>query len=92
MSFARWGKNCDLYLFSDVAGGITCCGCLLSDEESEDAYFRAYSFPELEQHLRAHEQAGHQFPPHLLDPDTYDPRIRKYDPFARTKEPRQRRH
>lgn len=39
MSFARWGVDgSDVYVFSDVAGGVSCCGCALDTGVNENDF------------------------------------------------------
>lgn len=66
MSYARFGPNSDVYVYSDVSGYIACCGCLLGDRED------FHSIPEIVTHMGDHAAAGHKVHPALLDPETFD--------------------
>ncbi len=66
MSFARFSNTSSVYVYDDVNGSIACCGCILGDQ------WEFHSVPEIIEHMRAHETAGHKVPAHLFDPDTYD--------------------
>lgn len=78
MSFARWGEG-DLYVYADVSGGVTCCGCWLhtSTEDHDGIYFgesqHFYDLDSLLQHYRDHQVAGHSVPRSLFDPEQYRP-------------------
>ena len=63
MSYARWSDSSSVYVFGHVDGGVMCCGCT----------FFAYSFEQLAEHLREHQDAGDTVPGYLLERDTYDP-------------------
>lgn len=60
MSWARWGPDSDVYVFEDVAGGVTCCGCSLSGATL--ASFNASDPSELVAHFAAHLTQGDLVP------------------------------
>ena len=67
MSYARMGRESDLYIF--LAAGVnklTCCGCsLLSMDaplEMDGASFYANSTREMIQHVTIHRDIGHLVP------------------------------
>lgn len=66
MSYARFSKFSDVYVFPHINGYVTCCGCSLGG----DAF---YSAADLVAHLREHVDVGHKVPAILLDESTYDP-------------------
>lgn len=75
MSYVRWsspGKPWDydssIYIFDDVAGGITCCGCDLADDD-----FNCPTTAEMIQHVQRHIEAGHAVPDFVI------PRLREGD-------------
>lgn len=69
MSWSRFLEG-DVYVYEDVSGGVTCCGCPLGIV-GEDALFPASyntsSVKELSEHFEAHKQAGHAIPARLWD-------------------------
>lgn len=78
MSYARFGKHSDIYLFAHVGGYVQCCGCWLGDE------WNLHSAQEVVQHLEKHVKAGHQVHPALLDPEMYhDKDFEEYQPRRR---------
>lgn len=66
MSYARFGKNSDVYVYDDVNGYIACCGCILGDK------WDFHSVPEIIAHMEEHIAAGHTVPEYLTDKDTYE--------------------
>ena len=65
MSYARFGRDSDVYVYPDVGGYISCCGCSLSRDWAH------YSVESVVNHMREHVDAGHTVPDDLLDPDTF---------------------
>lgn len=61
MAYARLGSGCDVYIFADVAGGVTCCGCLLDGENHPSQL----SLDDMLEHLKRHREAGHAVPERL---------------------------
>ena len=49
----------DVYVYADVSGGITCCGCKLCGGMS----YNLDTADEMAKHLRDHMDAGHAVPP-----------------------------
>lgn len=66
MSYARFGENSDVYVYSHVGGFIECCGCILGDK------WDFHSVAEIVTHLHEHVEAGHKVHPELLDPAMYE--------------------
>jgi hypothetical protein len=56
-----WDYDSALYIFDDVAGGITCCGCLLIDAD-----FNAPTTLEMISHVEQHVAAGHAVPDFVI--------------------------
>jgi hypothetical protein len=56
MSYARFGWGSDVYVYMDVSGHLSCCGCSLSDVWAYD------STDSLIDHLAEHRAAGHEVP------------------------------
>lgn len=52
MSYARWSKESDVYVYADVAGHLRCCGCNLGFLTTR----------EMIDHLGAHRAAGQMVP------------------------------
>ena len=60
MSYARMGKDSDVYVFMSVSGHLECCGCLLGDR---------WDFPStgaMVAHLESHRQVGHRVPDYTV--------------------------
>lgn len=66
MSFARWGPDCDLYVFDHSSfDACVCFGCLLQDEVDEYGTLDNYITKSLERmltHVWRHREAGHKVP------------------------------
>jgi len=58
MSYARWSANSNVYVYADVRGGITCCGCAIYDGDYVNIKTSGYMI----EHLDAHRAAGHLVP------------------------------
>lgn len=56
MSYARFSPTSDIYLYADVAGGLTCWSCALAEGGQT---MRFLDEDAAVAHLRAHEAAGH---------------------------------
>jgi hypothetical protein len=54
MALIRFGAGSQLYVYEDVNGGYTCCGC-----ELDQAIVNLPSIPELKEHLVRHKEAHH---------------------------------
>ena len=67
MSYVRWSPTSDVYIYDDVAGGITCCGCFLSDQGPKEVSFNCQTWEQMQAHLREHIAAGHAVPEHLME-------------------------
>lgn len=61
MSYCRFSEA-DVYVFPDVRGYLSCCGCWL-DKRGNSAY---YSTDDMIAHLREHIAAGHHVPDHVI--------------------------
>ena len=60
MSYCRFCEG-DVYLFADVAGGWSCCGCRLPLPHHFDTR------QETLDHLLYHRSEGHKVPQHAID-------------------------
>lgn len=59
MSYARFGcDDSDVYVYADVRGGITCCGCAINDGDIVNVKTSGYMI----EHLNNHRAAGHLVP------------------------------
>lgn len=59
MAYSRWKPDCDIYIYPDVGGGITCCGCSLETEHAS----REHMTPsEAMDHLLDHYLRGDKAP------------------------------
>ena len=63
MSFSRFSNRCDVYIYSDVHGGYTCCGCLLQAHGSVNVNYA----DQMIKHLEDHKTAGHKVPKHIAE-------------------------
>ena len=63
MSWARWSGDSDVYVYEDVAGGVTCCGCALSADGWTSVNMQTVA--EIDAHIRSHRDAGHNVPSYL---------------------------
>ncbi len=61
MSYARFGKNSDVYVYEHVDGGYRCERC-----PTVDSYFHAASASEMARHLLAHRDRGDRVPEDVL--------------------------
>lgn len=72
MSYARWSEG-DVYVYEDVSGGFTCCGCSLHpDNDKEDGPDEVKSInvktrQEMLAHLDKHVAAGHLVPSRAVE-------------------------
>ena len=69
MSYVRWSfldkphpYDSALYIYSDVQGGITCCGCCLND----GGEFNVPTAAEMVAHVREHIAAGDAVPDFVI--------------------------
>ena len=61
MSYSRFGHGSDVYVYMDVNGSLSCCGCSL-----DDGWFYA-STAGMVDHLALHRDAGHDVPAGIED-------------------------
>lgn len=64
MSYCRFGKDSDVYLYKHVDGGWTCCECEL---EAPIHSVSLPTAPQVAHHLEQHVAAGHKVPQYALD-------------------------
>jgi hypothetical protein len=57
MSYCRFGKDSDVYMYPSF-DGIVCCSCRLDENKWQDRVFQTPL--EAIEHLREHQIAGHQ--------------------------------
>lgn len=59
MSIVRWGvEGSHVYIYHDVGGGITCCGC---DDGNN------LSFEQMREHIREHVDSGDVVPKYVVE-------------------------
>jgi len=63
MSYCRMGPDSDVYLYADINGGWSCCGCAFV--ESSTARF--YSLEHVFDHMVEHRQAAQKVPERVFD-------------------------
>lgn len=63
VSYARF-SYADVYVYMDVGGYLSCCGCWLVGMEGEWAY---HSTQDMIDHLAEHRAAGHNVPADIED-------------------------
>ena len=61
MSFVRFGKNSDVYVFGSK-DALECCGCILYDGS-----FCCKTYSRMLDHLREHSRKGDDVPKHAFD-------------------------
>ena len=88
MAYARIAKDSDVYVYEDMAGFISCCGCRLMPFLSSEW---THTAAEMVEHLRKHEKAGHKVPAELLDEDLYGPDEARAKTWKRTLEKHQKK-
>jgi len=80
MSFVRFGKDSDVYVYQSCNSNLyVCCWCILKnpdcelDDEKWPEDFECDTREEMIEHLKEHEEAGHKVPvvafERLRDPD-----------------------
>lgn len=62
MAYARFTPGSDVYIFADIYGGITCCGCFLGPNS-----FNCETVDEMLSHLEKHKAAGHEVPERAIE-------------------------
>jgi hypothetical protein len=55
-----------VYVYADIGGYVSCCGCQLGDQ------WDFHSAPDIVAHLNEHVAAGHKVPADLLDEGIYE--------------------
>lgn len=74
MSYARFSKECDVYVFATEYGDkrvIECCACAFTATNSDGPW--AEPFPQFStisgilEHLGAHREAGHKVPAYVSE-------------------------
>ena len=67
MSYVRFGKDSDVYVYHHYQGFLECCGCIL-DPEGEGWSFPSFKTrSEMITHLEEHKKAGHDVPEYAID-------------------------
>lgn len=61
MSYARFAKDSNVYVFMCISGALECCGCALGDETRFD------STDAMLDHLGRHRAAGHDVPQRAIE-------------------------
>lgn len=71
MSYCRFGKDSNIYLYRDVLGCWICCSCPLSPELIDGIGIHKsialVSLEEVKAHLEAHQEAGHLVPDYAFE-------------------------
>jgi hypothetical protein len=62
VSYARFGKESDVYVYLDIDGYLCCCGCRL-----EDPAWPHYSTESMLLHLAEHERQGDMVPASCIE-------------------------
>lgn len=63
MSYVRWSKQSDVYIFDHVDGFIECCACCLDPVDADS--FKAKNVEEMIEHVQVHRAAGHLVPDYV---------------------------
>ena len=68
MSYCRFGRDSDVYMYPSALGGITCCACKLNPI-ADGLWWGSQSFSHRDAllHLQAHLEAGHLVPQCAID-------------------------
>lgn len=71
MSYARWSEG-DVYVYEDVSGGFTCCGCSLHPDNDKDGPGAVKSInvetrEDMIIHLKGHIAAGDFVPDRAIE-------------------------
>jgi hypothetical protein len=66
VSFARWSNTSDVYVYLDVGGSFTCCGCSLLEDEEGDFSAHLFTTADMIEHLTEHVRAGHKVPDYCI--------------------------
>lgn len=62
MSYCRFSKDSDVYMYAHYQGGIDCCACRL-----EGRSVRLSDVVDALEHLQQHVDAGHKVPSYAVD-------------------------
>ena len=62
MSYSRFSRGCDVYVYPDVNGDMAYCACGLDPVEPDSGEWYFTTFTSLKAHLERHIAAGHQVP------------------------------
>jgi hypothetical protein len=65
MSYARWSRESDVYVFLHTGGYLDCCGCHLANNNRGG--FQAYKTKIMLRHLKEHQKAGHDVPDYCIE-------------------------
>lgn len=70
MSYARWTEG-DVYVFGNVDGGFTCMSCQFMPKCENSKFnltkdFQCNTIKEMLDHLKRHEDEGHEVPPRAI--------------------------
>ena len=75
MSYARWGKDSDIYLYGHdpERQGFECVGCILNrNKEGMGMSLFIYGYNEAIQHVKEHIKVGHDVPDDTIEYLMYD--------------------
>ena len=64
MSYARFSRDSDVYVFAHVEGGYECCACGLAGTWGS---IRCQTIKEMLDHLEEHKKAGDKVPDHCIE-------------------------
>jgi hypothetical protein len=60
MAYCRFTRHSDVYVYEDVLGGLTCCGCTLRGVDRLGQDFNCPTRGGMIAHLEEHRAAGHK--------------------------------
>ncbi len=63
MAICRFGDESDVYVYEDIGGGFTCCGCPIANR----ADVNVPTASEMIVHLQEHQGLGHKVPAAAFD-------------------------
>ena len=69
MSYARFSRDSDVYVFLSVEGYLDCCGCTLNKKGEDIHYgsFHSYTTKDMLDHLKHHRQVGDDVPDYCME-------------------------
>ena len=64
MSYARFTKDSDVYVYLDVGGYLNCCACALRGDYTSEKFYTTHDMLD---HLDRHVDENHSVPPETFE-------------------------